>query len=422
MRAFLLYVIDKSALGREEQLKEQTIGVEVLGRKPDYDPATDNIVRVRAHELRGRLAKYFASEGIHEPVVITIPKGGYAPLFLNRSGVDADTAPSAGEEPIRVATVDDVQRPGTRFWWPTALVVCLVAASAYVLIAHRTTNESRVATAPSPSTAAVRDFWTQFFTKPNGELRVVYADSSIALWQRLKDKDLDLGDYLSHKYLDDSNNSELLETVSQGATSPADLSTSLHLQTVAAELGDQVNPQFARNINADFLHLGNVVLIGSRRSNPWVEVYESNLNFQARLNPDTGSPYFFNRTPRAGELAAYAVPPMRTGQKPADRQFIQESEKKEFISYGVVALLESCGTNRLALLLEGLNEQATQASGDLVTDPQLLETLLKSIGHKPGSSVSPFEALFQITSLPGGYDDLKVLAYRSASSESCISN
>jgi hypothetical protein len=422
MRAFLLYVIDKSAMGREEQLKEQTIGVEVLGRKPDYDPANDNIVRVRAHELRGRLARFFASEGIHEPIIITIPKGGYAPVFISRNGPEIDAASSALEEAIRASAGIDGQRNRARFWLLTALAAALVVVSTYILINKRGSNEGRAVTAPSPSATAVRDFWTQFFAEPNSELRIVYADSSIALWQRLKDKDLDLGDYLSHKYLDDSNHSELLETVSQGATSPADLSTSLRLQIVAAEMRGQVNPQFARNINAEFLHRSNVVLIGSRRSNPWVEIYESNLNFQARVNPDTGSPYFFNRSPRSNESAVYAVPPMRAGQRPADRQFIQESEKKEFISYGVVALLQSCGTNRLALLLEGLNEQATQASGDLVTDPQLLENLLKSIGHKPGSNVSPFEALFQITSLPGGYDDLKVLAYRTAPGESCVGN
>ena len=79
MRAFLLYVTDHAILGRTDMLKEQSIGTEVLGRRPNYDPADDNIVRVRAHELRERLGKYFAAEGIEEQVVITIPRGAYAP-------------------------------------------------------------------------------------------------------------------------------------------------------------------------------------------------------------------------------------------------------------------------------------------------------------------------------------------------------
>lgn len=57
MGSFLLYITEHSIIGRTERLKEQSIGAEVLGRKPNYDPADDNIVRVRAHELRERLEK-----------------------------------------------------------------------------------------------------------------------------------------------------------------------------------------------------------------------------------------------------------------------------------------------------------------------------------------------------------------------------
>ena len=63
MRAFLLYVTDHAILGRTDMLKEQTIGTEVLGRRPNYDPADDNIVRVRAHELRERLGNILRWRG-----------------------------------------------------------------------------------------------------------------------------------------------------------------------------------------------------------------------------------------------------------------------------------------------------------------------------------------------------------------------
>jgi hypothetical protein len=38
------------------------------------------------------------------------------------------------------------------------------------------------------------------------ELRVVYADTSFALWQDLTGKTLGLGDYLNRTYLDVQNN------------------------------------------------------------------------------------------------------------------------------------------------------------------------------------------------------------------------
>jgi hypothetical protein len=414
MRAFLLYVTNQAELGQADQLKEQTIGIEVLGRKPGYDPARDNIVRVRANELRGRLARYFTSEGIHEPVVITIPKGGYAPEFVDREALlsgSAENIPKAPEGPFGIPIKH------WRSWSLTAVLILLLAASSYLLISTRL--KIRPQSAALRSSNALSDFWMQFFAKPNGSLTIVYSDASIALWQRLNNKELDLGDYLSHKYFD-GNNKELLEIVSQRASSPADLNTSLRVQSVAAEFGGEVNAQFARSANAELFQRGNIILIGSRRSNPWVEIYEPSLNFQLRLDPNTGSPLFFNRAPERNESLTYGIPDLRGARKIADGQFIEEAEAKEFVSYGIVALRKGCGANRLVLLLEGLNMQATQATGDLVTDPQLLDRLLRSIGHTSGSTVTPFEALFQITSLPGGYDNLKVIASRVGPAESCI--
>lgn len=417
MRAFLLYITEQAELGYADRLKEQTIGVEVLGRRPDYDPAHDNIVRVRANELRGRLARYFASEGAQEPLVITIPKGGYAPEFVHRESL----LPRPSEKTLPISeTVPKAPAKGPRLWLMVACLAVLIAASGYFAV-KRFDSSSHILMASSSATRTVRDFWAQFFPNPNAAVSIIYSDSGIALWQRLKNKDLNLGDYLSHKYLD-GHSDQLLEIASQRATSPADVNASLRIQGIAAALGGQVSTQFARNINAEFLHRGNLVLIGSHRSNPWVEIYEPNLNFQLRIDPKTRSPEFFNRSPRPNESQLYGIPDLRETHTTADSQFIEEAEEKEFVSYGVVALLKECGTNRVVLLLEGLNMQATQAAGDLVTDPQMLDRMLGDIGHKPGVSVSPFEALFQVTSLPGGYDNLRVIATRQQPSGACFTN
>jgi hypothetical protein len=256
---------------------------------------------------------------------------------------------------------------------------------------------------------AVADFWEQFFAKPNEDLKVVYADTSFALWQDLNGKTLDLGDYLNRKYYDEKGN-KLFNVVMRRVTSPADMALSVHLATIAEQFGGQENPMFARDAEAAFFHQGNVVLIGSHRSNPWVSVYEPNLNFILDQDPQSGAPMFRNRTPQGHEDATYGIPDMYDTQR---------SEEKTYFSYGVVALLKGCGDQGLTVLVEGLNAQATQAAGDMVTDPQRLDMLLESMGHKPGTSVAPFEALFQVTSLPGGYDSPKVIAYRLRPPAAC---
>jgi hypothetical protein len=63
--------------------------------------------------------------------------------------------------------------------------------------------------------------------------------------------------------------------------------------------------------------------------------------------------------------------------------------------------------------------QATEAAGEIVTDSQALDSLLRHVDHTPGTNVEPFEALIQIKSLPGGYADPKVIAYRRQVSGPC---
>ncbi len=411
MRAFLVFIADHAILGRAERLKEQTIGTEVLGRKPNYNPADDNIVRVRAHELRGRLERYFASEGLEERVVITIPRGSYVPEFVPRVSVSADSPADAQlSRPLTMTQALPAKRELKFAWrrWLFLAACLLVAITASVLLTRHEMGEEVRSGAGLPD-GAIRDFWSQFFSNPNEGLKVVYSDPSFALWQDLNNQTLGLGDYLNRTYLNEQGN-KFFNVAMRRVTSPADLEISVRLATLAAEYQSRETPVFARDASSDFFHRGNVVLIGSHRSNPWVEVYEPALNFQLEQNPQSGAPEFVDRSPRAGEAREYAIPAMFDTQR---------MKEKAYTSYGVIALLKGCGDHGLTVLLDGLNAQATQAAGDMITDPLRLETLLNSIGHKPGSTVAPFEALIQVTSLPGGYDNPRVIAYRLRTAESC---
>lgn len=81
LSAFLRFVIEQQLSERGDQIKESIVGVEVFGRRPDYDVRHDSVVRTEAGKLRMRLAKYYAAEGAADPLVIELPKGGYAPAF-----------------------------------------------------------------------------------------------------------------------------------------------------------------------------------------------------------------------------------------------------------------------------------------------------------------------------------------------------
>ena len=109
LRELLLYICERTVQNRQAELREQQIGCAVFGRKPDYNPGEDNIVRVEIRQLRKRLEEYFATEGKDEPFVIVIPKGAYIPMFDPRAcepvaaqAVPAVEAPKVDRKPWTV--------------------------------------------------------------------------------------------------------------------------------------------------------------------------------------------------------------------------------------------------------------------------------------------------------------------------------
>src|SRR5215470_1116852 len=87
---FLRFVVQAALEGRGGDVKESVVGVEGLGRSPSFDPKTDPIVRVEAGRLRARLSTYYQDEGKTDPILISLPKGGYLPQFSeNKLETDA---------------------------------------------------------------------------------------------------------------------------------------------------------------------------------------------------------------------------------------------------------------------------------------------------------------------------------------------
>jgi TolB-like protein len=81
---FLRLVVDRHLEGRDHELKESVIGTEIFGRKPDYNPKADAIVRAEARRLRALLNEYYLGDGQEDSLVIDLPKGGYVPVIRAR--------------------------------------------------------------------------------------------------------------------------------------------------------------------------------------------------------------------------------------------------------------------------------------------------------------------------------------------------
>jgi hypothetical protein len=84
LAAFIRFVVERTLAGDGEHIKAYTIATGAFGRKADFNPQTDPIVRVEAGRLRQALARYYAGEGADEPIEIALPLGRYVPDFHRR--------------------------------------------------------------------------------------------------------------------------------------------------------------------------------------------------------------------------------------------------------------------------------------------------------------------------------------------------
>ena len=100
---FLRLIVGHALDGDVDNLRERMIGAEMFGRPVGYDTGSDSVVRVRASEVRKKLALFY-SETIHEnhQVRIELPSGSYVPRFNFEP--TQDPPPISVPQPAQAAT------------------------------------------------------------------------------------------------------------------------------------------------------------------------------------------------------------------------------------------------------------------------------------------------------------------------------
>lgn len=127
---FLRYVVTETLNGHADVIKERMIAVSVFERGADYEPSLDSIVRVKANEVRKRLAKYYETNPA-SVLRIELPAGAYVPVF--RTDVpDVDLSTAVVESPA-VAGTASKQFPKARVAGIAAAGLLAVVLAAFLL-------------------------------------------------------------------------------------------------------------------------------------------------------------------------------------------------------------------------------------------------------------------------------------------------
>lgn len=151
--AFLRYCVARTLDGKSDLLKERSIGVDVFGRNPDYDPGNDHVVRSAAAEVRKRLAQYYQDHSEPQEPRIEVLPGSYIPQFSSAYVPHQ----AAAENPARVIVREEAPKRRRPAWRQPVLIAAMVLPLAVlVLLWYR----------PWRPATGVEWFWSPLISAP----------------------------------------------------------------------------------------------------------------------------------------------------------------------------------------------------------------------------------------------------------------
>ena len=407
LRDFLLYVGKQSLLDSGAEIHEQEIGAKVFGRPPSYDRSQDNIVRVNATELRKRIDGYFATEGAAEPLIFDIPRGGYRPVFRWRSNepgrstpVPPLPSPTPSLTPASVAQSTHAERTLARFRLPVFLALLTVLFAGFCVLLFLQNRALRSAAHPWLDKPAVSAFWGEFLGS-NKETEIVLPDSSISLHEEITRQPISLGDYLGHAYTDEAHmadfspdrKADLAGIFSHNLVTFGDVRAAQQIQSLDPT-SSLLRLTTARFCSADSIKRNNLILIGGKKANPWVFLFEDEMNFSLDQRSDSLLMFVTNRKPQTGEKEKY----------------FEISARKETLGYSVVAYLPNPSRTGSVVVLAGTSSDATNAAAEFLTTEEQMDKFRKLLHVQ---TFPYFEVLLSTSQLSGTSFHAEVVAYRT---------
>jgi hypothetical protein len=401
---FLLYVCELALTGRTEEITEQRIGTRVFLRPDGYNPGEDNIVRNYARQLRKRLNEYFETEGRAEVVRIVIPRGGYVPVFEEngeetREGSAEENREEAGSglvaELPELSPLEAVAAGQSKKWqstqWFLLLVVFLggaaVSSLGWLLAGYHFGPREL-----SPANA----LWTQIFQRSRNTI-LVPADSGLGILQNLTRSSSTLENYADGSFLEGLsapsglNEKNLNDLRRQRYTSFVCLTIATALAQLPEFIPNRTEIRFGRFVSTEDLKRSNVILLGSVHTNPWVGLFDKELNFRPQYTDEVDNSSIVNVQPRTGEQKVYRNDPTRT--------------------YALVDYLPNLSGTGHVLILQGLSMAGTQAAADVLFNASEIRPVLEKAAL-PNGTLKPFELLIETDNVGATSPGARIVASR----------
>ena len=389
LRDLLQYITEQTIRGYAHELTEQHIGEAVFHKPTGYSPLEDSSVRVHARQLRLKLHEYFDGMGRNESLIIEIPKGAYAPLFRETR---QDAAAPAVVMPVVV--------PKNSAILPWTLCAALAVLCGVMLLRLEHPANGTVPDSPWP--------FSQIFDARHQTV-IVVADCNYGMSRILTGQRGSLEQYLNRDFPQktaafkfDEAGSRFADYISDSTlTSFADVADAVSLVKVAGPLQKLVSVRSAKDLRIRDLDHENYVFVGSPASNPWVSLFQDKLNFrESEETVGKSVKAFVNTNPLPGEQAQYQGLPL-TGTEGDD--------------YATIALLPNMTRDGSVLILQGLQQEGTEAAGRFLLEAENRHQLQRSLGIPIADSAAGnvwFEALIRSRTVSGAPNSATLVAVR----------
>jgi len=254
-------------------------------------------------------------------------------------------------------------------------------------------HEARQLIYPWKNSPVVAGFWENFLADRR-DTDLVFSDSSYSLLQSLANKPISLDDYINHNYASalQGQSPEMAATLSR--ISKWGLGSSSEFEVLQSFLAldparQKIRLYSSRKYMPDLIMRDNVILIGSRFGNPWVQLFENRMNFV--FEPDNPN-QIMNRAPAPGESPVYEYSPTAS------------------IGYCVVAYLPNPDRNGKAILIQGTSGETTQAAEEFLLSENEMSNFLQKL-HV--SKFPYFELLLKTSWIKGTPISSSIVAYRT---------
>ena len=340
---FLRYIVDTSLnQGGQGTTKERTVGVEVFGRKPDYDNNSDPIVRVTATELRKKLAQYYYEDGHSDEIRIELPPGSYLPRFRRSLREDAATADQAGivdlqppevvpatvEIPIAIVEAEsEIPAPSSprAMPWPLiAGVLCILLVVVAGLLVQRIWKQPH-----SP----LDKFWSQLAVNSDRVFIVMPVIGS--------------------------------DNIKEAETQRRSVSVSPNLSLEDTDIAARIASQLERHEGHFQFVSSSEVALDRLQTEPSVLIGALDNAWTMRLTRDL--PFVFDE---AADHRTGRIIDTSSGGTKSWTVDIDMPNKRIARDYGIVARYKSRLTGEPVVVVAGISSQGTQAAGKLLTSPE----------------------------------------------------